>query len=203
MGTAGSTARTFTYGYVRVSSADQNPARQHEALGDVDRIFEDRVSGKSADRPQLEAMLAPGVLREGDTLRVASMDRLARNLDDLRRIVKVLTERGVRVEFLKEGQTFAGDESPIANLLLSLLGAVAEFERSLIAERRDEGIKIAKSKGVYKGRKPALTPEQIATARRWVGEGKSRAQIARDLKVGRSSLYRALNGEGTYALPAA
>lgn len=189
----------LTVGYVRVSSADQNPARQYDAIGDVDRMFEDRVSGKSTDRPQLEAMLAVGVLREGDTLRVASMDRLARNLDDLRRIVKDLTDRGVRIEFIKEGQTFAGEDSPMANLLLSLLGAVAEFERSLIRERQAEGIAAAKARGEYAGRggRPrALTPEQIAEARQRLAAGASKSQTARSLGVGRSSLYRALGEAG-------
>ena len=189
------THRAFTIGYVRVSTADQNPARQIEALGDVDRIYTDKVSGKDTNRPQLTALLAePGPLRDGDTLRVASMDRLARSLDDLRRIVADLTERGVTVHFVKEAQTFApGDTNPISNLLLSLLGAVAEFERALINERVREGVALAKAAGRYKGRKPALDSKMIEQAREWIEEGRSKTDIAADLGVGRSSLYRALS----------
>lgn len=90
------------------------------------------------------------------------MDRLARNLDDLRRIVKDLTGRGVRIEFVKEALVFTGDDSPMATLLLNMLGAVAEFERSLIKEQQKEGIALAKSRGVYTGRKPTLSSERIA-----------------------------------------
>ena len=95
-------------------------------------------------------------LREGDTLVVHSMDRLARNLDDLRRLVQQLTGRGVRIEFVKEGLTFTGEDSPMVNLLLSVMGAFAEFERALIRERQLEGITLAKQRGAYRGRKRAL-----------------------------------------------
>ena len=96
--------------YIRVSSTDQNEARQVDALAGVDRVFVDKMSGKSADRPQLTEMLA--YVRDGDTLRVASLDRLARNLDDLRRLVETLTAAGVRVEFVKEGLAFTGEDGP-------------------------------------------------------------------------------------------
>ena len=92
---------------------------------------------------------------------IHSMDRLARNLDDLRRIVLDLTKRGVQVQFVKENLIFTGEDSPMSNLLLSLLGAVAEFERSMIRERQREGIALAKKAGVYKGQKPSLTPIQV------------------------------------------
>jgi DNA invertase Pin-like site-specific DNA recombinase len=92
-----------------------------------------------------------GYLREGDQLIVHSMDRLARNVEDLRRTVRTLNEKGVSVQFMKENLTFTGEDSPMANLFLSMLGAVAEFERSLIRERQLEGIAIAKKAGVYKG----------------------------------------------------
>ena len=113
-------------GYIRVSSLGQNPGRQLDGAG-LDRVFTDTVSGKSADRPQLAAMLA--FARDGDTVIVHSMDRLARNLEDLRRLVRELTGRGVRVQFVKEQLTFTGEDSPMATLLLSVLGAFAEFER--------------------------------------------------------------------------
>jgi len=187
-------------GYLRVSSAEQNVARQIEAVGQVDRSYTDRISGKDTDRPALAEALR--YLRDGDTLRVASMDRLARNVDDLRRIVRDLTERGVRVEFVKEALTFTGDDSAMSNLLLSILGSVAEFERALIRERQAEGIAAAKARGEYAGRggRPrALSPEQVAEARQRLAEGLSKAEVARSLGVGRSSLYRALDGSGAYA----
>jgi hypothetical protein len=120
-------------GYVRVSSFDQNPERQLEHL-QVDKVFTDKASGKDTQRPQIDALLA--FVREGDTVVVHSMDRLARNLDDLRRLVQDLTQRGVCIEFVKEHLTFTGEDSPMANLMLSVMGAFAEFERALIRERQ-------------------------------------------------------------------
>ena len=120
-------------GYIRVSTLDQNPDRQLEGV-QVSKVFIDKASGKDTQRPQLEALLS--YVREGDTLVVHSMDRLARNLDDLRRMVQKLTGRGVRIEFVKESLAFTGEDSPMANLLLSVMGAFAEFERALIRERQ-------------------------------------------------------------------
>lgn len=177
-------------GYGRVSSASQNEARQVEALDGCDRLFIDTASGKSVDRPEL--ITALDYVREGDTLRVPSMDRLARNLDDLRAIVRDLTAKGVRVHFVKEGLTFTGEANSMNTLLLSMLGAVAEFERSLIRERQAEGIAIAKANGVYKGRKPALSAEQVGIAKERVEAGVPKAVIARELGVSRQTLYNAL-----------
>lgn len=180
-----------TVGYVRVSSTDQNEARQVEALSGADRLFTDKVSGKNTERPALAQMLA--YVREGDTVRVASLDRLARNLDDLRRLVTDLTAKGVRVEFVKEGLTFTGEDNAMARLLLSVMGAFAEFERSLIRERQAEGIAVAKANGVYKGRAKALTAEQVAEARESIAQGIPKAKVARDLGVSRQTLYSALS----------
>src|SRR6266851_5294217 len=149
-------------GYIRVSSVGQNPARQLDGV-ELDRVFTDTVSGKSAARPQLQAMRA--YVRDGDTVIVHSMDRLARNLDDLRRLVRELTGRGVAVQFVREQLTFSGEDSPMATLLLSVLGAFAEFERALIRERQREGVALAKQRGVYRGRKKALSPERAAELR--------------------------------------
>jgi DNA invertase Pin-like site-specific DNA recombinase len=124
-------------GYTRVSSLDQSTARQLDGVV-LDRTFTDSASGRSTTRPQLEAMLA--FVRDGDTVIVHSMDRLARNLDDLRALVHTLTGRGVRVQFVKEQLTFTGEDTAMATLLLSVMGAFAEFERSLIRERQREGI---------------------------------------------------------------
>jgi DNA invertase Pin-like site-specific DNA recombinase len=131
-------------GYVRVSSYDQNPERQLEHA-EVNKLFTDKASGKDTQRPQLETML--GFVREDDTVVVHSMDRLARNLDDLRRLVQKLTKRGVRIEFLKEGLVFTGEDSPMANLMLSVMGAFAEFERALIRERHRPGQAAWRSQG--------------------------------------------------------
>lgn len=181
-----------TVGYVRVSSVAQNEARQVEALSGCERLFTDKVSGKNTDRPALTELV--GYVREGDTVRVASLDRLARNLDDLRRLVTDLTAKGVRVEFVKEGLTFTGEDNAMSKLLLSVMGAFAEFERSLIRERQAEGIAVAKANGVYKGRKPALTVQQVSEARERVSAGIPKAKVARDLGVSRQTLYSALAG---------
>lgn len=144
-------------GYVRVSTIDQNTDRQLDGQV-LDRKFQDKASGKDAARPALQAALA--YLRQGDELVVHSMDRLARNLEDLRRMVRELVARGVKVTFLKENLTFSDEASPMATLMLSVMGAFAEFERSLIRERQREGIRLAKEKGVYRGRKRKLSAEQ-------------------------------------------
>lgn len=120
------------------------------------------------------------------------MDRLARNLDDLRKIVLDLTMRGVHVQFVKENLTFTGEDSPMSNLLLSLLGAAAEFERSMIRERQREGIALAKKAGVYKGRKPLLTPAQIAEIRKRVKAGEQKTGPAAEFRISRQTLYSAL-----------
>ena len=173
-------------GYVRVSTIAQNTTRQLDGIK-LDRIFEDRASGKNINRPRLTACLTH--LREGDTLHVHSMDRLARNLDDLRKIVKELTHRGVIVRFHKEGLTFTGDASPMSNLLLSMLGAVAEFERSLILERQREGIEVAKRDGKYKGRKPALTTDRIQELTARAIAGAKKTDLAREFGISRETVY--------------
>lgn len=178
-------------GYVRVSSVDQNEARQVEALNGVERLFVDKVSGKNTERAALTELLA--YVREGDTVQILSMDRLARNTADLLGLVETMTGKGVTVEFIKERLTFSGDQSDhIGTLMLTILGGIAQFERALIKERQAEGIALAKAKGVYKGRKPALSAEQIAEARRRVAEGVAKARVARDLGVSRQTLYAAL-----------
>lgn len=174
-------------GYTRVSTLLQNTARQLDGVK-LDRIFEDKASGKDTNRPKLDECLK--FLREGDTLHVHSMDRLARNLDDLRRIVKDLTGRGVAVKFEKEALTFSGESSPMANLMLSMLGAVAEFERALILDRQREGIAIAKSEGKYLGRRSTLTDEQLQAMRDRAAASESKTAVARDFGISRETLYQ-------------
>ena len=176
-------------GYTRVSTLDQQTDRQLEGIA-VDRMFTDKASGKDARRPALDDLL--GFVREGDTVVVHSMDRLARNLDDLRRLVKQLTERGVHIEFIKESLSFTGEDSPMANLMLSVMGAFAEFERALIRERQREGIALAKKRGVYRGRKKTFSDDQVTALRARVAAGEPKAQVARDLGVSRETLYRYL-----------
>lgn len=181
-------------GYIRVSTLDQNTSRQEEQLQgfQLHETFIDKASGKDTERPQLQAALKH--VRKGDTLIVHSMDRLARNLDDLRAIVKGLTDRGVAVQFVKESITFTGEDSPMAQLMLSVMGAFAEFERSLIKERQREGIAIAKTKGVYTGRKPALTDDQInaLVAQDKANEHKNRTALAKEYGLSRETLYKYL-----------
>ncbi|MCF8567933.1 recombinase family protein [Alicyclobacillus tolerans] len=176
-------------GYVRVSSFDQNPERQLEQI-EVDRVFTDKASGKDTKRPQLEALLT--FAREGDTVVVHSMDRLARNLDDLRSLVHDITRRGIRVEFIKEGLTFTGDDSAMSKLLLSVMGAFAEFERALIRERQREGIALAKQRGAYKGRKKSLRPEQIIQLRNRANAGEKKSDLAREYGISRETVYQYL-----------
>jgi DNA invertase Pin-like site-specific DNA recombinase len=179
-------AKGQVVGYRRVSSVDQNEARQLEGL-DLDKVFTDKARGKDTKRPQLERALE--FLRDGDVLVIHSMDRLARNLDDLRGVVLTLTKRGVSVQFIKESLTFTGEENAMAQLLLSVMGAFAEFERSLIRERQREGIALAKKAGVYKGRKPSLSSERAADLRRRAGSGENKAALAREFGISRAALY--------------
>lgn len=178
-------------GYVRVSTFEQNVERQLEGVA-LDRCFTDRVSGKDTKRPELTALLS--FVREGDTVVVHSMDRLARNLDDLRRMVQTLTAKGIRIEFVKEGLAFTGEDSPMATLMLSVMGAFAEFERALLRERQREGITLAKQRGVYQGRKKALSDERVAELKRRVAAGEPKAQVARDLGITRETVYQYLRG---------
>jgi DNA invertase Pin-like site-specific DNA recombinase len=178
-------------GYVRVSSFDQNPERQLDEI-QVGKVFTDKASGKDTQRPELDSLLS--FVREGDTVVVHSMDRLARNLDDLRRLVQILTKRGICIEFVKESLTFSGEESPIANLMLSVMGAFAEFERALIRERQREGIALAKQRGAYRGRKKALSPEKAAELRQRADDGTQKATLAREFGISRETLYQYLRG---------
>ena len=177
-----------TVGYVRVSSTGQNDARQLEGIA-LDKTFTDIASGKDIQRPQLQAML--DYVREGDTIRVHSMDRLSRSLADLEKTVKGLTARGVTVTFTSPSLTFEGGTSdPMARLMLQVMGAVAQFERSLILERQREGIAVARAKGnVYKGRKPSLDAAGVIDLRALVAQGIPKAQIATKLGISRTTLY--------------
>lgn len=179
-------------GYIRVSSIDQNPSRQLEGMI-LDKVFTDKASAKDVNRPQLTELLS--FVREGDTIVVHSMDRLARNLEDLRRLVQTQTKRGIRIEFVKEGLSFSGDDSPMATLLLSVMGAFAEFERALLKERQREGIAVAKKRGVYRGRKRSLSKEQIVDLKQRVEAGEKKAVLAREFGISRDTVYQYLRSD--------
>ena len=178
-------------GYVRVSTADQNVERQLDGI-ELDRVFTDKVSGKDTKRPKLQAALE--YLRDGDQLFVHSMDRLARNTEDLLRTVRELNERGVAVTFVKENLTFSGQHDAMAELMMTVLAGIAKFERALILERQREGIALAKAKGVYKGRRKALKPEEAAQLRELAKTGMPKAELARSYGICRETLYQYLRG---------
>lgn len=180
-------------GYIRVSTIDQNIDRQLEGL-ELDKNFIDRVSGKNTVREQFQLMMS--YVREGDTIYVHSMDRLSRKLDDLRETVFSLAKRGISVVFIRESLTFSGDGSPMANLLLSIIGAIAEFGRDSILESQREGIQLAKMRGDYKnaGRKKILSPQQVVEMKSLVEQRIPKTEIAKHFNMHRTSVYGYLKG---------
>lgn len=174
-------------GYVRISSVDQNSERQLADLNvELEKVFEDKCSGKDTNRPQLQAMLE--YAREGDTIYVHDISRLARNLEDLLVLVKDLTAKGISICFDKERLTFTGEDSPMQNLMLQMLGAVYQFERSMGRERQREGVQMAKAKGVYKGRVKTISDDAIRTE---LANGTSFRKTAELLGVSLSTVQRA------------
>lgn len=185
-----------TVGYVRVSSFEQNESWQLEGV-EVDRVFLDKATGKNIQRPQLEALMK--YVRDGDTVICHSMDRLGRNLVDLRRTVTELTSRKIGIRFIKKNLTLTGDDSPMATLLLNMMGSLAEFQLAWSRERQREGIELAKRAGIYKGRKRLLTPGRAAELGRRLGGGESKAALAREFGLDRSTVYRCIGWtEGTH-----
>jgi DNA invertase Pin-like site-specific DNA recombinase len=177
-------------GYIRVSSIDQNPDRQLEGI-QLDKRFVDTVSAKTMDRPQLQTMLE--YVREGDKVFCHSIDRIARNLRDLHKIIDILLEKDVTISFIKEGLIFdKNNPSAISNFTLNMMGSFAEFERTLTKERQMEGIKIAKEKGAYRGGVPKLTSQQVADAAQKRALGITISRIAKDYGVSYHTLYNYL-----------
>ncbi len=176
-------------GYIRVSTLDQSTERQLDGIA-LNKVFTDKASGKDTNRPQLRA--AFDHIRLGDTLVVHSMDRLARNVEDMLRLVREMNDRGISVEFIKENMNFtAGSDDPRSTLMFTMLSAFAQFERSLIRERQREGIALAKAKGtVYKGRKPALNAERVAQLREQAATGANRSKLAIEFGISRETLYQ-------------
>jgi len=179
-------------GYIRVSSYDQNLERQLDGVP-VDKVFEDKVSGKEKKRPGLDALTE--FVREGDTVVVHSLDRLARNLSDLLYLVQGFVLRGIAVEFVKENLKFTKDRNNFDDLMLSVLGAVAQFERAMIGERQREGIALAKKRGVYNGkvRKRKLSDDQISDIKLKLDQGVPKSRIAKEFGITRETLYQYLN----------
>ena len=177
------------YGYSRVSHFDQNPERQLEGLKQqqVVYIYSDVITGSIADRPELNKLLM--ILRPGDEVVVLSFDRLARNLMDLRNIVNKMIAVGAKVTSIKENLTFTGDDSPMNTLLLSMMGAFAEFERAFIRERQREGIELAKARGAFKGGVRKLCQEDRDYLYDAIDRGVPKTEIAKRLKITRCTVY--------------
>ena len=179
-------------GYIRVSSEGQNTARQlDEFLGSIalDKTFTDTMTGSTKCRPQLEECL--NYLRKGDTLHVHSIDRLARNLLDLQEIIEALVVKNVNVKFHSESLTFTGDDSPMSKLTLHLMGAFAEFERTIIKSRQREGISAAKKAGKHLGR-PKLDKKLSAKVNQLKADGLNVVEISKQMKLSRPSIYKLL-----------
>jgi DNA invertase Pin-like site-specific DNA recombinase len=176
-------------GYRRVSSASQSLVRQE--LDGCDKVFEEKITGAKRDRPELNRML--DYIREGDEVRVHSIDRLARDLRDLQSIIEQINDKDATITFLKEKLTFkpSAQADPFAKLQLHLMGAFAEFERSIIRERQREGIVRAKERGVYAGRKASIDVDKVKTLH---ASGVGASEIARQLGIGRASVYRLIAG---------
>lgn len=175
-------------GYIRVSSGDQNTARQLDGIA-LDKIFTDTITGSVKERPQLDACL--NYLRDGDILHVHSIDRLARNLRDLQEIVEGLVVNGVTVKFKTESLTFSSEDNAMAKLTLQIMGGFAEFERTMIKSRQREGINAAKTAGKHLGR-PKLDKKLSATAKQLKDDGLNVVGIAKELKLSRPSVYKLL-----------
>jgi len=179
----------FNIGYMRVSSVGQNLDRQLDGI-DLDKVFNEKASAKDAKRPVLQECME--YLREGDTLHVHSIDRLARNLMDLQNIVTKLSGKGVNVRFHKENLIFTGDDNPMSKLTLQLMGAFAEFERNIIKERQLEGIRIAQKKGTKFGRSKTLSDDQVAEIKERIANGEPKKTLAEEYGISRQTLYSAI-----------
>ena len=183
-------ATIMRYGYARTSTKEQNPERQRVALQeeDCEELFVDQCSGKNAERPQLQLMMSK--LRAGDTVVVKSVDRLARNTKDLLALLDEAKNKGAQVRFIDNRLTF--DDSPTSNFMITMLGAVGELERSFIRQRQSEGIEIAKSNNVYKGRPVSKKTEaaKVKIAEKLARGVFTDKEIYESVKVSRASFYR-------------
>ena len=175
-------------GYIRVSSYSQNTDRQRQGV-DLDKTFTEKASAKDTNRPQLQA--AQDYLRQGDVLHVHSIDRLARSLSDLEKIIEDLISKGITVRFHKEQLTFNGDDSPMSRLLLQVIGAIGQFERELIKERQREGIAATKAAGKRVGGQLKLTDDDVKEVHRRLKDGATKKGLAKELGISRETLFSA------------
>lgn len=173
---------------MRVSSVDQNLDRQLDGV-ELDRVYEEKISGKDRDRPQLKECIS--FMREGDVLYVHSMDRLSRNLKDLLNIVSELVGKNVTVKFKTENLEFAGRDNPMGYLMLSVFGAVNQFEIANLKIRQKEGIAKAKARGQQFGRK-SLKPKLITELKNRKESGQKVIEIANTMGIGTSTVYKYL-----------
>ncbi|MFA0141594.1 integrase [Vibrio splendidus] len=171
-------------GYARVSTTGQSLEAQLHALTDCCIVFQEKESGAKAEREELNRMLE--YVREGDTVKITKLCRLARNTKHLLEVVESLDAKKVSLQVLNLGIDTA---SPTGRLMVTLIGAIATFERQLLLERQAEGIALAKQKGKYKGRKPTARAKQ-AQVRELLAGGMSKSQVAKELDIGLSSVYR-------------
>ena len=181
--------------YKRVSTVEQNTDRQLAHIKiNFDKVFEDKTSGKNTDRPQLRAMI--DYVREGDEIYIHSLDRLARNNNDLQNLVKELTSKGVSLHFVKENLNFSRDkeQTSIGLLMFQMLSIFAEFERNLIKERQKEGIAKAKEKGKYKGRQP-IDKSLYESTRKLISEGTKTTEAIAKTGIKPATYFRYLKAE--------
>jgi len=175
-----------TIGYIRVSTVGQNTERQLDGVR-LDKVFEEKISAKTMNRPKLNEMLE--FIREGDTVVVHDISRLARNIQDLHKLVEQITAKGVALKFQKESLVFTDDKSnAMSQLLLSMLGAVYQFERTIMLERQREGIALAKAQGKYTGRRATIDNQKILET---LSAGNSICKTAEICGVSKSSVQRA------------
>ena len=173
-------------GYARVSTSGQSLEAQLDALMICDKVFKEKASGAKAERPELTTML--DYVRDGDTVTVTKLCRLARNTKHLLEIVEYLEQKGVSLVVLNLG---IDTKSPTGRLMLTMIGAVASFERQLLLERQAEGIAVAKAKGIYKGRQ-RINGNKLELIRRLSAEGRAKKDIARLTETSLSTVYRSL-----------
>ena len=184
--------------YIRVSTREQSTGRQVDAMSHltIDKKYEEHVSGKSKERPQLRECI--NYAREGDTLYIYSIDRLARSLTDLKSIIDELVNKGVTVKSLKEGQTYAkGQSTSFSQMMLNILGAFAEFERNIMLERQAEGYAHARLHGTKTGKpfgKQPLDMRRRPEAIEHSNQGMTVTEIAKAMKLSRNSIYKLLSG---------
>ena len=171
--------------YIRVSTIEQNEARQVEAIKryEIDKVYLEKVSAKNTDRPKLQEMLE--FAREGDTIYVADFSRLARSTKDLLELIELLEAKGVQLVSIKEN---IDTSNATGRLMLKMISAINDFERENMLERQREGIAIAKAEGKYKGRKEVIVPDFELHYQRYMNREVSKTQLASELGISRPTL---------------